>query len=60
MSKIMKGLLFVCAAVIVLAVPAFAGQNVVVRSVPEPTTIMMLVGGIGSIAGLRYYKLRNK
>jgi len=61
MSKIMKALAFVVAAIIVMAVPAFAG--IAPAPVPEPTSIMLLVGGIGGIgavAGLRYYKLRKR
>ena len=60
MSKIIKALVFACAAVIVLAVPAFAGANFPVVTVPEPTSILMIAGGIGAVAGLRYYRLRKR
>jgi len=56
----MKALVFAGAAVIVMAIPVFAGEEHVVTRAPEPTTIMMLVGGIGAVAGLRYYKFRKK
>jgi len=59
MSKIVKGILYAGAAAIVLAAPVFAGNPVPVRT-PEPGTIMMVVSGIGAVAGLRYYKLRKK
>jgi len=59
MSKVLKAFAFVCAVVIVAAAPAFAGEGIVTAAVPEPSSIMMLVGGIGAIAGLRYYKLRK-
>jgi predicted transporter len=60
MSKIMKGLLVVCGAVIVCALPAFAGNPIPPRNMPEPGTIAMLVSGLGAVAGLRYYKLRKR
>jgi PEP-CTERM motif len=60
MSKLMKALVFGCAALIVMAVPVFAGDHIATVAAPEPTTIMMLVGGIGSVVGLRYYKLRKR
>ena len=59
MSKIMKGLLVVCGAVIVCAIPASAGMVQRIQGVPEPGTIAMLVSGLGAVAGLRYYKLRK-
>jgi hypothetical protein len=58
MSKLMKALIFAGAAVIVLATPAFAG--VIVVTVPEPSGFLMLAGGIGAVAGLRYYILRKR
>jgi peptidoglycan/LPS O-acetylase OafA/YrhL len=58
MSKVMKAIALVGAAAIVLAVPTFAGGPPI--TVPEPTSIMMLAGGIGAVAGLRYYILRKK
>lgn len=57
MSKIAKALIFAGAAVIVLATPAFAG---VIVTVPEPSGFLMLAGGIGAVAGLRYYILRKR
>jgi PEP-CTERM motif len=59
MSKVIKALAFLGAAAVVLAVPVFAGGPPPSR-VPEPSTIMMLAGGLGSVAGLRYYLLRKK
>ena len=59
MSKIVKGILYAGVAAIVLAAPVFAGEPVPVRA-PEPETIMMIVTGIGAVAGLRYYKLRKR
>jgi predicted transporter len=59
MSKIVKGILYAGAAAIVLAGPVFGGTSVPVRT-PEPGTIMMVVSGIGAVAGLRYYKIRKK
>jgi peptidoglycan/LPS O-acetylase OafA/YrhL len=56
MSKLVKALIFAGAAAIVLATPAFAGGSV---PVPEPNGFLMLVGGIGAIAGLRYYRRRK-
>lgn len=60
MSKIMKGLLVVCGAVLVFALPALAGQPIPPRNMPEPSTIAMLLGGLGTVAGFRYYKLRKR
>ena len=57
MSKVMKALVFAGAAAIVLTVPVFAGGSV---SAPEPSGIMMLAGGLGAVAGLRYFILRRK
>jgi PEP-CTERM motif len=59
MSKLMKALVFAGAAIVVSAVPVFAGTPTV-TAVPEPSTIMMLAGGLGSVVGLRYYLLRKK
>jgi hypothetical protein len=58
MLKIAKALAFAGVAVIVLAGPAFASHTLV-TAVPEPTSILLLAGGIGAIAGLRYYRLRK-
>jgi PEP-CTERM motif len=58
MSKIAKALIFAGAAVIVFATPVFAG--VIVVTVPEPSGFLMLAGGIGAVAGLRYYLLRKR
>jgi predicted transporter len=60
MSKIVKGLLIVGGAVIASAMPVFAGTNIIPMNVPEPGTIIMFAGGLGAIAGLRYYRLRKK
>jgi hypothetical protein len=60
MSKIVKGILYAGAAAIVLAAPVFAGNPIPPPHVPEPGTIMMVVSGLGAVAGLRYYKLRKK
>jgi hypothetical protein len=60
MSKIMKGLLIACGAMIVCAMPVLAGGPPPTRGVPEPGTIAMLISGVGAVAGLRYYKLRKK
>ena len=57
MSKIAKALVFAGAAVIVMATPAFAGT--IIRA-PEPSGFVMLAGGIGAVAGLRYYLLRKR
>ena len=58
MSKLMKPLMIAGAAIVVSAIPVFAGAPTV--AVPEPTSIMMLAGGIGAVAGLRFYLLRKK
>jgi PEP-CTERM motif len=63
MQKTIKVLAFAGAALIVLAMPVFAqngGGIFNAVAVPEPSSIMMLVSGLGAVAGLRYYKLRRK
>jgi PEP-CTERM motif len=59
MSKVMKALVLAGAAAIVLAIPVFAGGPPTIAA-PEPSSIMMLVGGLGAVAGLRYYVIRKK
>jgi hypothetical protein len=57
MSKLMKAVVFAGAAVIVLATPAFAAVTV---TVPEPSGFLMLAGGLGAVAGLRFYIMRKR
>ena len=57
MSKLMKAFAFAGAAMVVLATPAFAAVTV---TVPEPSGFLMLAGGLGAVAGLRFYLLRKK
>jgi hypothetical protein len=48
-NKMLKSGLMLAAAVVVLAVPAFAG----ISRVPEPGTMVLLASGIGGVAVLR-------
>jgi hypothetical protein len=50
------GLLSSAIALICCAVPAFAGQP----SVPEPTTVLLMGGGLGAILVIRHLRAKKK
>ncbi len=50
-------LLYSAIALCCAAVPAFAGTN---PTIPEPTTVLLIGGGLGGILVVRHFVARKK
>jgi hypothetical protein len=56
MKRLLQFAAILGAATAVLAIPVFAGRYALIPvNVPEPSAVAMLVVGIGTIGGLRYW-----
>jgi hypothetical protein len=58
MNSALKCTLMVAIGVVAFALPAMAGVNTTPTTMPEPSTIILLAGGLVTVIGAR--KLRKK
>jgi len=58
MKNAVKFALMLGVAAVVSAAPVFAGGTGWVRSVPEPSTLVMLASGLGGVLALRHWRKR--
>lgn len=53
----LSAVLWGCAVLMAAAVPAFAGD---VSATPEPSTFLLIGGGLATVFGLRQYRKRKQ
>lgn len=58
MNSALKCTLMVGVGLVVFALPAMAGINIAPKNMPEPSSILLLAGGLVTVIGAR--KLRKK
>ncbi len=56
MNTALKCTLTLAAGVLICALPAMAGEVVGVPHVPEPSTLMLLAGGLATVIGARKFR----
>ena len=55
MNSALKCTLMVAIGVVGFALPAMAGVNTTPTTMPEPSTIMLLAGGLATVIGARKF-----